>query len=275
MKVREELETLVGDGEVLLRVLEELGLHVWFRYEKYREEFCARGRDRRDRRNAGRRVRRDRRQRDGHRRDGRGARPHAGRLHPRLVPRRCSCSTATSCGLTGPDMVFDSAHARPLTPAPPRAGAHRRARHAAAAADLRPRQGRRAGQRRTAGPPRPRAGSPRTASATSSSTCTTTRRRSPRCVGDGARPRRARPLFLGAAGARLGRRSAARAAAARSTASDRDRFLHRQRRHADRRRHRRAARRARRVGRRGDDGADPEPAAGQVRRRRWSTATGG
>jgi adenylate cyclase class 2 len=25
---------------VLLRVLEELGLHVWFRYEKFREEFC-------------------------------------------------------------------------------------------------------------------------------------------------------------------------------------------------------------------------------------------
>jgi adenylate cyclase, class 2 len=39
MKVREEFETLVGDGEVLLRVFEELGLHVWFRYEKYREEF--------------------------------------------------------------------------------------------------------------------------------------------------------------------------------------------------------------------------------------------
>ena len=39
MKVREELETLVGNGEVLLRVFEELGLHVWFRYEKYREEF--------------------------------------------------------------------------------------------------------------------------------------------------------------------------------------------------------------------------------------------
>src|SRR5919109_737431 len=39
MKLREELETLVGDGEVVLRILEELGLHVWFRYEKYREEF--------------------------------------------------------------------------------------------------------------------------------------------------------------------------------------------------------------------------------------------
>ena len=40
MKVREEIETVVGDGEVLLQVLHELGLHVWFRYEKYREEFC-------------------------------------------------------------------------------------------------------------------------------------------------------------------------------------------------------------------------------------------
>jgi len=41
MKVREELETVVGDGEMLVRVFGELGLHVWFRYEKYREEFTA------------------------------------------------------------------------------------------------------------------------------------------------------------------------------------------------------------------------------------------
>jgi adenylate cyclase class 2 len=40
MKVREEIETVVGDGAILLRVLQELGLHVWFRYEKYREEFA-------------------------------------------------------------------------------------------------------------------------------------------------------------------------------------------------------------------------------------------
>jgi adenylate cyclase class 2 len=39
MKLREENETLVGDGEVLLKIFEELGLHIWFRYEKYREEF--------------------------------------------------------------------------------------------------------------------------------------------------------------------------------------------------------------------------------------------
>jgi adenylate cyclase class 2 len=40
MKLREEFETVVGDGEILLHVFEELGLHVWFRYEKYREEFA-------------------------------------------------------------------------------------------------------------------------------------------------------------------------------------------------------------------------------------------
>jgi adenylate cyclase class 2 len=40
VKIREELETVVGDGAILLRVFEELGLHVWFRYEKYREEFA-------------------------------------------------------------------------------------------------------------------------------------------------------------------------------------------------------------------------------------------
>lgn len=40
MKLREEFETLVGDGALLLRVFEELGYHVWFRYEKYREEYA-------------------------------------------------------------------------------------------------------------------------------------------------------------------------------------------------------------------------------------------
>jgi adenylate cyclase class 2 len=40
MKLREEQETLVGDGEVLLTIFGELGLHIWFRYEKYREEFA-------------------------------------------------------------------------------------------------------------------------------------------------------------------------------------------------------------------------------------------
>jgi len=40
MKLREELETIVADGTLLLRILEELGFHVWFRYQKYREEFA-------------------------------------------------------------------------------------------------------------------------------------------------------------------------------------------------------------------------------------------
>src|SRR5262245_50935680 len=41
MKIREEFETVVADGDTLLTVFRELGLRVWFRYEKYREEFAA------------------------------------------------------------------------------------------------------------------------------------------------------------------------------------------------------------------------------------------
>ena len=41
MKIRDEYETVIGDGQTVQRVLEELGLHVWFRYEKYREEYAA------------------------------------------------------------------------------------------------------------------------------------------------------------------------------------------------------------------------------------------
>jgi adenylate cyclase class 2 len=39
MKLREELETVVGDGDTLIRLLNELGFRIWFRYQKYREEF--------------------------------------------------------------------------------------------------------------------------------------------------------------------------------------------------------------------------------------------
>ena len=41
IKIREEHETVVADGAALLTIFEHLGLHVWFRYEKYREEFSA------------------------------------------------------------------------------------------------------------------------------------------------------------------------------------------------------------------------------------------
>jgi adenylate cyclase class 2 len=40
MKLREELETLVGDGDILLNIFAELGYRPWFRYQKYREEFA-------------------------------------------------------------------------------------------------------------------------------------------------------------------------------------------------------------------------------------------
>lgn len=39
MKVREELETAVGNATLVLGMLERLGLDVWFRYQKYREEY--------------------------------------------------------------------------------------------------------------------------------------------------------------------------------------------------------------------------------------------
>jgi len=41
MKLREEHETSVGEGAALIRVLEALALRVWFRYQKYRQEFSA------------------------------------------------------------------------------------------------------------------------------------------------------------------------------------------------------------------------------------------
>ena len=41
VKVRDELETIASDGDALLRILEALGYQIWFRYQKYREEFAA------------------------------------------------------------------------------------------------------------------------------------------------------------------------------------------------------------------------------------------
>jgi adenylate cyclase, class 2 len=38
-KTREELESAIGDGRTLLAILRQLGMKVWFRYQKYRQEF--------------------------------------------------------------------------------------------------------------------------------------------------------------------------------------------------------------------------------------------
>lgn len=41
MKLREEHETPVSDGEALLTILASLGFRIRFRYEKYRQEFAS------------------------------------------------------------------------------------------------------------------------------------------------------------------------------------------------------------------------------------------
>ena len=38
-KTREELESTVGSGPVVLAILQQIGLAVWFRYQKYRREY--------------------------------------------------------------------------------------------------------------------------------------------------------------------------------------------------------------------------------------------
>jgi adenylate cyclase class 2 len=40
LKLREEIETGVADGQRLVAILERSGFRTWFRYEKYREEFA-------------------------------------------------------------------------------------------------------------------------------------------------------------------------------------------------------------------------------------------
>jgi adenylate cyclase class 2 len=41
MKMRDEYETSIGNGAALAPLLDALSMRVWFRYQKYREEFSA------------------------------------------------------------------------------------------------------------------------------------------------------------------------------------------------------------------------------------------
>ena len=43
MKLRDEHETRVERADALLKAFDALGMRAWFRYQKYREEFSARG----------------------------------------------------------------------------------------------------------------------------------------------------------------------------------------------------------------------------------------
>jgi adenylate cyclase class 2 len=42
-KSREELEIGLEDGKTALKILEQIGMHVWFRYQKYRREYVLDG----------------------------------------------------------------------------------------------------------------------------------------------------------------------------------------------------------------------------------------
>jgi adenylate cyclase class 2 len=41
-KTREEWETQLGSSDVMLKIFEQIGMTVWFRYQKYREEYSLR-----------------------------------------------------------------------------------------------------------------------------------------------------------------------------------------------------------------------------------------
>ena len=138
MKVREELETVVGDGHLLLRLFEELGFRVWFRYQKYREEFVHgrlhRGRSTRRRLACSSRSR--------------AARPAstAWREARAAAPTTTCWNRIEGCSSN----TAGSAACRPATccstptdaDAVSRARAHRRSRHAPATADVGARQAR-------------------------------------------------------------------------------------------------------------------------------------
>ena len=106
MKMRDEHETVIGDGEVLQHVFEELGLHVWFRYEKYREEYAAEDVTiALDETPVGTFVEIEGGEQGILTMTEALGRTRGG-LHPRFLSRRCSSPTATRFGIDGDDMVF-------------------------------------------------------------------------------------------------------------------------------------------------------------------------
>ena len=160
IKIREEHETVVADGAALHTILEELGLHVWFRYEKYREEFQA---DdvviAVDETPVGVFVEIEGGE-DAIHADGARARTHRRRTTSPTRTASCSSSIATQTAST--DTTWCSPAATDADAGRPRrrmidlvsvagAGADRRPRHAPSAALDRPRQGRAAGRRHAAG----------------------------------------------------------------------------------------------------------------------------
>ena len=213
----------------LVRILNELGFGVWFRYEKYREEFAGRRCRHRGRRNADRHVRRDRGQRT--RASGRPP-PPLGRgrvgLHPRLVSasvrRLLRQAAAAGDRHAVHPMAERCLHALVLDG---------RSRHPTRPADARPGQAGDAGRRRAAGP----AHRPLASSAQSVTNLVLNLHHLPATiaavVGDGQRSRRCGSLLVGAAG----RSSAAPAGPALALPLiEAATFVDRQRRHADRRR---------------------------------------
>ena len=263
MKSREEIETSIGDGEKLLRVFRELGFTPRFRYQKFREERRLGGLDRRHRRNA------------------RSACSSSWK-----APRRKSPAAAERLGFTPDDYIrasyrtlfleYREAHGLTsvrhdlsiVTAWPPRtfvmtAGIGQRLRPLTyvrakpavpvAGVPLISRILRRLRDQGIGDVVLNLSHKPETLAA---------------LIGEGPRIRHARALFVGASGARLGRRPAPRDAARRRRS-----VPDRQRRHADQRRSAGVVARASRQRRGGDDVAHQEPGTAQIQRRagrrRW------
>ena len=106
MKLREEIETVVGDGD-MLRVFAGARPPRLVPLREIPRGVRPRRRHRRDRRDAGRRLRRDRGQRAGHRRDGRSAR-RAPADYILDSYRALFLQYREQRGLDATDMVFDA-----------------------------------------------------------------------------------------------------------------------------------------------------------------------